>query len=462
MTTTELSTHSMNLNPKYVGDWGAFEAARELYANGMDADPDGCTIATANDNEFHVYTRTSPTLENVLCIGSGTKDRESDDIGQFGEGIKLAALAACRTEGASLIVEAEFGEVTYSLLTPEHYTTAVLHAHIDTTKKRDKGCLVRLVYVDVCRSVLGKFLSRDAKIGPQKKPGKANVVRGVCTPVGNTNIFVKGIWVATLEESSVYDWNLKDAGINRDRVVISEYLSRHEIGSMLCNNVETYKDLWQSLFTANVCLESNAIRAYDAFLDKEKACVLTAFHAEHGDKAVVAAVDPRINEHATNAGRKLVYLNSHFLNAEVLLKILPLAIDCKPKLCELKVAPLTKTQQSMLEEVVEVMDFLDVGAAIKVFNRDDYAGYEQVEAQASYDPKTEAFTMWLDQSLFLPNERDRRMAAVFHELSHFKAGMADAQSLKFEWTLTILGGKLACGWLDAKQGDTDVDEQTKL
>lgn len=440
----EIVTHSMNLDPAYIANWGAFEAARELYANGMDADREGCIVG-GGIGEYSVYTRTSPSLENVLCIGNGTKDKESDDIGQFGEGIKLAALAACRTEGAELVVDTEFGRVTYSLIQPPHYTIKVLHAHVDENVKQDKGCHVRLLYPDVDIATLGKFLPREALVGKRLKRNN-NVL---LEPTPEAMIYVKGIWVAKLDQDSFYDWNLLDAGINRDRSIIDDYQMRYEIGRLLTNNVEEYKELWEHIFCAPKCLEAKAIDSVNYIGGPDKKKIAAIFLETHGANAVIAHEDPRINERARNAGMKTISCNED-LRDHIGLKGadgIPHAEQFMPKLVDLKGIPLTDEWQEKLTEVNRVMELLGGHVRLNVFDGALYPGYEQIEAQASWDSAQQMGTVWINKPI-MEGDRVKLLAAAFHELAHISSNMSDDQTLMFGWAQSNLGGQLAAAWLD--------------
>lgn len=83
----------------YVAKWGAWEALREITCNAIDADPDRYILDYRGTDTVSIYTTTAPTYHECCVVGEGSKDSETGTIGQFGEGLKLAALTAIRMNG---------------------------------------------------------------------------------------------------------------------------------------------------------------------------------------------------------------------------------------------------------------------------------------------------------------------------------------------------------------------------
>ena len=91
----------LTITPNYVSDWNFCDAVRELIQNGIDQE----TLDSENafdisyDEEEKTLQLCSPksSLEiNTLLLGCSTKTDNSDTVGQFGEGYKIAALVLNR------------------------------------------------------------------------------------------------------------------------------------------------------------------------------------------------------------------------------------------------------------------------------------------------------------------------------------------------------------------------------
>jgi hypothetical protein len=99
------STYPLGLSPKYVSDWGFWEAVRELLQNAVDSQSD---IEMTLSQQPTFTESDQPTYELAICsrgvtldpscllLGCSTKTNDKKTIGQFGEGFKLALLVLTR------------------------------------------------------------------------------------------------------------------------------------------------------------------------------------------------------------------------------------------------------------------------------------------------------------------------------------------------------------------------------
>jgi len=85
--------------------WSPQECARDLFQNFRDANAnvlDRIEITTADDTAI-ISAPASMHLEHAFFLGS-TKAKEAGDIGQFGEGLKVALLCLLRDHGADVVL----------------------------------------------------------------------------------------------------------------------------------------------------------------------------------------------------------------------------------------------------------------------------------------------------------------------------------------------------------------------
>ena len=91
----------LTITPNYVSDWNFQDAVRELIQNGTDQqmlDPKNVFEISYDEQENILQLSNSKsTLEiNTLLLGCSTKSNNTDTVGQFGEGYKIAALVLNR------------------------------------------------------------------------------------------------------------------------------------------------------------------------------------------------------------------------------------------------------------------------------------------------------------------------------------------------------------------------------
>lgn len=196
-----VEVHSLNLSPRYAPSWGAWEIAREIISNAIDADPNYKVTAHGSDR-LEIYTNTVPDLAELFVIGEGTKAPGGTTIGQFGEGFKLSALTITRMRGASITVEMPTCYIGFEFR--ENLGVEVLHAIVEPKSTLTKGMSVLIDAQGIANSFEGKILDN-------RMPG--------CLQKTSTflNVYCKGIWITQVDAKSCFDWNVADLEINRDR-----------------------------------------------------------------------------------------------------------------------------------------------------------------------------------------------------------------------------------------------------
>jgi hypothetical protein len=123
---TQVQSYSLNLHERYAPEWGVWECAREIFANAKDAAPNDMKVQSPNANTLEIFTPTAPDIAELFIIGCGSKTPTDETIGQFGEGLKLTALAATRKLGGSLSIQLDRKLVTFALREHFGHTLAVI------------------------------------------------------------------------------------------------------------------------------------------------------------------------------------------------------------------------------------------------------------------------------------------------------------------------------------------------
>ena len=84
----------LTLSPDYVPEWTIVEAVREFYQNAIDQ---GDMFHKYEHNTLIIGNKDASLTAKSLLLGNTTKAGRGDQIGNFGEGYKIATLVALRT-----------------------------------------------------------------------------------------------------------------------------------------------------------------------------------------------------------------------------------------------------------------------------------------------------------------------------------------------------------------------------
>lgn len=416
----QLKKYDLNLSDKYVKNWGIWEVGREIISNAIDADSKGYEVEVVNPDCIRVFTKTCPEFGHIKVIGSGTKTDAGETIGQFGEGFKLAALVCTRLGGKFNLVCSKF-KASFSLETCELSNENVLQMSVEEGTSGYKGCDVYIQLAGIADAIKGKFLT-DAKIGPIKKDEYSPI-----------KIYLKGVFVQQHKDESIFDWNLKNIGINRDRNVLSIYDCSNAVVYWLNDNADL-KFVTKLLKAPSSSFEVQALASNSyAANSKLRTLFIDAVKEMYGTNIVLATKDTTENRLAASKGKRVIVLDNGFLNLvnynhdankiETSAQFLkhPSSFDT------VKVDNWEKYKQ----EFDFVMELLEEGADIQVFL--DYKN-------SSFGEVCDG-VIWLNSKLFNPGMKQKRLSTFIHELAHIKKG-GDG-TLEFENSLDSFCGRLA-------------------
>lgn len=146
----EARCYELSLTENYVSDWTFNDAIRELIQNGTDQE------ILDSENEFSLeYFEYSKRLLmknsksklkiNTLLLGSSTKSKNEDTVGQFGEGYKIAALVLNRLGKTFTIYNNEEKEVwTSRFKNSEKWKEKILSFYISQRETEDAGLCIEV------------------------------------------------------------------------------------------------------------------------------------------------------------------------------------------------------------------------------------------------------------------------------------------------------------------------------
>jgi len=215
----------MTLDAEYVPQWGIVEGCRELIQNWLDAGGEG-----KPEYGDGILTMDNPKAEglcrSVLLIGRSTKADDDEQRGQFGEGLKLGALALVR-KGCEVVVRTRDEVWTACLDEHPEFDRTVLAWDIQVTS----GTRLNGVHVEVhgltqeqWNNIEGRFRwdvpATTSEFLPDE-PGR---------------IYVKGIFVCKVDGME-HGYNLANAKVDRDRGLIDGFDLNYEACRLLCQSM---------------------------------------------------------------------------------------------------------------------------------------------------------------------------------------------------------------------------------
>jgi len=438
---------TMGLTPNYVPNMGVWEVAREIAANCKDADSNYQRFQNPDDPDFLDFrTSTAPRVAEVILLGCGSSHDDDDKIGQFGEGFKLAALICTRTRASKMTVL--LPEHTIEFCFKDIFGETVLHAKVynmDPAKWQYGGntkfvCQVRMKGI---RDIMDdRIIDNGATSHCWARPSN--------TP---TTIFCKGIFICEVANvDSLYNYNLNSLTLNRDRTVATgESLPYGVAGLLLYHMTE---DIADELMAAPQCWEVlTCLKSYGTpYNSKPKEMLAVAFRKRYGNDAVTAVTKPTTNLLAAARGFDVIHLpeplaalvcDAPLTPTDLMAARVRTASTCLPKDTGFtSIASPNALYHAELAELAAIMDITQVTAEVCIFNDES----KKIDGMCMVN--ADGCRIWLQEKLFAPGQRLERLRTMFHELAHHRAD--DDATPDFEFTLDLLGGKLACHILDQR------------
>lgn len=433
------SIYDLNLSERYVPEWGAWEVGREIISNAIDADPDKYVVEKVDANTIRVWTSSCPALNQVRVLGLGTKSRDGETIGQFGEGFKLAALATCRGEGSLSVVTPDFiAEYFLAALEGEDMRVLKMRARAPREPASIKGCDVWIRMPGISAAIEGRFLDHKS-LGPIPKKNR-----------DETNFYLRGVWVMRIKKPSLYDWNVDHCGINRDRSVLSDFQMKERIAVWLSRNMD--KALAAEIVDApRDSFEYEALQLWPERVGQDARTKLNQAVIDfYGTNIVLACDDSYANQVASSRGKKVVVLPPglaglvHSVDPnDGFIKKADQDIPKDHDLVQSKISAGNDFIDEM-DEIRRVIDLLGIPAEVLVFRNNSENEY----GRAVYDSGRKLCRVWLNEKLFMPGRRLDRIATLCHELGHMDGGKDE--TAQFEHSLDKIAGKLALAWLERR------------
>lgn len=417
--------HNLNLSPKYVPNWGAWEIAREFICNAIDADPN-FSIKNDGASTLIIETSTTPELAQLFIIGEGSKFSGGETIGQFGEGSKMAALAATRA-GSSVVIEVPGKRVTFDFETVMGAQTLV--AITEDVINNLRGCRIRIDHPNIFGVTKNRILMDRPESGRLEK----------AIPRDALTVFVKGVWICEFDVKSMFDWNLNELAINRDRSMVSQSDCVRGIGQAMKKIPNV--DLDAIIGCEKELIEFDAIDSiYDnGFYIRAQ----ESFRRVYGEKAVLSVETRAVNETAERKGYTVVRCTFK-KRASLRGCNIPDASSVITKHDHHESVDIEPYRERIAQ--LRKLDVIAMAPSLSVSVFKQTAENENVLGTAD----CAEMRVWLNERLFVEDSKFQLVQTYLHEVAHLKTNAKDC-TREFENQLDWIAGVFAMKFLEKVQ-----------
>jgi len=415
----------LTIKTTYLSSWGSYEGIRELVQNARDAEVEGhaLTVDWYNDT-LRIENAGASLPTKALLLGHTTKEGRSDQIGKFGEGLKLGVLALVR---AGHSVKIRNGEEVWTpyMERSETFDEDVLAFRIEGGREKKDRLRVEVggITKDAWEKMKECFLFLQ-------KPKKDECVE---TPYGTMligdqykgKVYVKGIFVQT-DPDLQFGYNLQDAELDRDRKMVESYNLRYHTKNVLVHALNKQPSLRPKIVeileqptteTENI-LDPNSLwnmseTAAKFFADD--------FQKKHGTEAIPVSSLSESKE-VEHLGKKGVVVSRQL--GAVLAKTLGDALTVK---------------ESLKKEVVRTYSWGDLDAIEQASLTDAVALVNAVEKVTLddidiVDFRSELMGQFKDGRIALAKkylvDADETLATLIHEVAHRGGGDGEANHVR--------------------------------
>lgn len=216
------------ITSSFASNFTAIDAGIELLSNAIDTNT---AVSYKYDNgQISISDKGKGISKKDFLFDISLKDENS--IGQFGEGIKLAALAMAR-EKRNLTIISKENKYVASIEYDNEYKKYILVINIESTKKTTGTQITFKGNEDEYNKIKSYFLKySDCHY---EKLGDSMILPG-------GKIFVNGVYVQNID--SIFSYNIKNkTAVSRDRKTVNIEIIKKDVESILnnCDNKKAIK-----------------------------------------------------------------------------------------------------------------------------------------------------------------------------------------------------------------------------
>lgn len=238
----------LSLSESYVSAWGTWEAIREILQNAID-EPEH-TIQFMESEGKIIVTNSGVIPTASLLLGNSSKQGDSETIGQFGEGFKLALLVLARQgKKVTIINDGDLWEPVFEY--SDLFEDKCLHIRVTPGSSSTGSVAVSIEYLtfEEFTEIGNKYLTPDRMDVVFEGSGSQAFTKGKVA-----QLFVKGLYVCDLDtdkDKYTYSYNMAPNMIqlDRDRNKVSTWAIQSDIVDMVIASGRM--DLLQQMASGN-------------------------------------------------------------------------------------------------------------------------------------------------------------------------------------------------------------------
>lgn len=217
--------YQLPMTVDYVGSWGLIEAVRELIQNCLDSESPFEYEFKKEDYDTHslsLRSKFSVLPAKTLLLGSSSKSDNSDAIGSFGEGYKIALLVLARIEKPVVIENGVFDWVPsfqYSKTFEDNVLTV-------TERRSDRKTSVGLEFIigdlsdDEVEQIKMSCLKMQDKVGEVKTTVYGDILLDSSQ---SGKLYVGGLFICDTGMTFGYNIFPKYVTLERDRKTVDSW-----------------------------------------------------------------------------------------------------------------------------------------------------------------------------------------------------------------------------------------------
>lgn len=234
-----MAINEISLSTSYVPEWGVWEGIREIVQNGKDGEVEHnapLNVRMTDSGTLIIENEGVVLPRETLLIGYSTKAHNSDALGQFGEGLKLGAMALVR-DGYPITIN-NGDEIWKPIIVQSNKFNAEVLA-FDITKSKKKNFTKKLtvsiknVGVENWKDLSKFFLFlQKPEVVYEGRDGTL-----IMDKEYSGMLFLKSIFV-TRDVSLNYGYNLKRGKLDRDRKMVDRFDQRYEISQIYAEAIQ--------------------------------------------------------------------------------------------------------------------------------------------------------------------------------------------------------------------------------
>jgi hypothetical protein len=284
-----MKCYELSLSTNYVASWTLTDAIREIFQNALDAEVEHSSQKMSfnyneESNVLEVTTQNASLEPDTLLLGVSSKADNSNTIGKFAEGYKLAALVITRLGKELTIYNNKRKELWCpKLVDSKKYTRPILVFYVSKVQTKDTSLVFKVSGItptewqDVIKHNLHCQGAIENVISTEK--GKILLDKEF-----KGRIFVNGLWVCDFPEYD-FGYDIKPAylSLDRDRRLVSDFDLQWLASQMWCaSNDVRLIDLAEKNSLDVRYLSSHSYSILPSIAEK----AFTEFLLKYGPKAI--------------------------------------------------------------------------------------------------------------------------------------------------------------------------------